>query len=261
MVSATRGKKSRFLSTSGTTGPPVGWIRDPRADSTRESTLEQLRRLATPGMALEKKSVLDSLVRFPGFARQPAQETGRSSLQKGKNFSVSSTTLADELSAWKPGVLIGAPRLLLAAALALHQANRALSLACLPGCTCFHADHTFVHIEILKRQGEPCAPKEYGAVVLTDLTNFNAPLIRYNTGDLAQVPSPHDCSCALSSPALHLAGRAHETVLFPDGTTLHTGPLIQNLSETTGCVPTLHQTHPQTIQLRLLPLQDTNTIH
>jgi len=42
-------------------------------------------------------------------------------------------------------------------------------------------------IEILSESGLPCAEKEIGRVVITDLCNYTFPLIRYETGDLAQV--------------------------------------------------------------------------
>lgn len=57
-----------------------------------------------------------------------------------------------------------------------------------------------MHVEILNQQQKRCAPSEYGEVVITDLTNFTAPLIRYRTGDLA-LCSSSDCACGLARPS------------------------------------------------------------
>jgi phenylacetate-CoA ligase len=44
--------------------------------------------------------------------------------------------------------------------------------------------------EVLDEAGEPCAPGEMGRLVLTDLSNFATPIIRYEPGDYAELAGP-----------------------------------------------------------------------
>ena len=131
---------------------------------------------------------------------------------------------------------------------------------CLPGCSNFHADGDFTHVEILNKQQTKCAPGTHGEIVITDLTNFTAPLIRYRTGDLA-LASSSDCTCglALPTPIQQIKGRTTDTILLPDNTTRQIAPLVWNLAETTGCIPSFQQTHPGKLHLTLFPLFPTSS--
>jgi phenylacetate-coenzyme A ligase PaaK-like adenylate-forming protein len=55
-------------------------------------------------------------------------------------------------------------------------------------------------VEVLDEEGRPCAPGETGRVVATSLNNFAMPLIRYETGDTAEVGAP--CPCGRGLPVL-----------------------------------------------------------
>jgi len=68
-------------------------------------------------------------------------------------------------------------------------------------------EHEHLHIqaeqalvEVLDEQGRPCSPGERGRVVATPLNNFAMPLIRYDTGDSAEVGEP--CPCGRGAPVL-----------------------------------------------------------
>ena len=60
-----------------------------------------------------------------------------------------------------------------------------------------HILENSVYIEILNADGSPTAPGQQGEVVVTSLTNYSMPLIRYKIGDIA-VPAGHACSCGRS---------------------------------------------------------------
>lgn len=102
------------------------------------------------------------------------------------------------------------------------------------GCTeaglvaleCYH--HRGLHVigtraivELL-RDGRPVPPGEPGDVVLTDLTNFASPILRYaGLGDVA-VWSPARCPCGRVLPLLEvIEGRRVDSFLLSDGRTVH----------------------------------------
>jgi len=49
-------------------------------------------------------------------------------------------------------------------------------------------------VEVLREDGTPAGPGEFGAVVVTDLLNLAMPMIRYRIEDMAEV-SDRPCSC------------------------------------------------------------------
>ena len=53
---------------------------------------------------------------------------------------------------------------------------------------------------MLDGQGKPCGVGEIGRVVVTPLSNFAMPLIRYDVGDTAEVGPP--CACRRGLPVL-----------------------------------------------------------
>ena len=79
----------------------------------------------------------------------------------------------------------------------------------------YHVSETVI-LEIVDERGAPCAPGETGRILVTDLSNYATPLIRYEIGDYAQAGFP--CSCGLGLPVVHrFLGRERNLVLLPDG--------------------------------------------
>ena len=67
-------------------------------------------------------------------------------------------------------------------------------------------------IEITDNSGRPLPAGEVGNIVVTDLTNFSFPFIRYMTGDMAAMSS-RSCSCGRSYPLLEkLVGRSSDII-------------------------------------------------
>ena len=86
-----------------------------------------------------------------------------------------------------------------------------------PACGCYHVNAESVLVEILREDGEPCAPGETGRVVLTSLYNYAMPFIRYEIGDYA-VLGPDHSQCAVQLPRLlRVLGRYRNTFTLPDG--------------------------------------------
>lgn len=80
------------------------------------------------------------------------------------------------------------------------------------------------------RRDRDAAPGEDGAVVVTDLTNYAMPFIRYQVGDMAR-PSAHDCPCGRSYPLLErVEGRVADYVHTPDGDLISGISLTENFA-------------------------------
>lgn len=63
-----------------------------------------------------------------------------------------------------------------------------------------HINSEFVYVEILDEQNQPCTAGQTGRVVVTPIQNFQTPLIRYDTGNLAEVG--RSCDCGRTLPVL-----------------------------------------------------------
>jgi phenylacetate-CoA ligase len=88
-------------------------------------------------------------------------------------------------------------------------------------------------VELVVRNGDderPARPGEVGEVVVTDLHNLGAPLIRYANGDLAVAAPPSEvCRCGRAHPRLaSVEGRSTETLLDADGNRV--GGMLFNLA-------------------------------
>lgn len=79
-----------------------------------------------------------------------------------------------------------------------------------------HREHCFV--EVVDENGRACPPGETGRIVVTSLTNFAMPLLRYDTGDLAEAKAG-TCSCNRTLPSFgDIVGRYSRVSHLPDGT-------------------------------------------
>ena len=90
-----------------------------------------------------------------------------------------------------------------------------IALQC-PDTDCYHVQSECVLVEVLDDDGIPCRPGETGRVVVTDLHNFEMPLLRYEIGDYATVGEP--CRCGRGLPVLKsIVGRVRNMLILPDG--------------------------------------------
>jgi phenylacetate-CoA ligase len=80
----------------------------------------------------------------------------------------------------------------------------------------YHVLSESLIVEVLNADGAPCAPGETGQVVVSTMHNFAMPLLRYASGDYAEVGEP--CACGRGLPVLRrIAGRQRNMILRPDG--------------------------------------------
>jgi phenylacetate-CoA ligase len=99
----------------------------------------------------------------------------------------------------------------------------------------YHVNTRGVYVEIL--DGERTAePGSAGRVVITGLAGRAMPLIRYDTGDIADVPDPGRCDCGRGLPVIgRIHGRASDFVAAPDGRLVH-GEFFTHLFYGRDCV-------------------------
>ena len=91
------------------------------------------------------------------------------------------------------------------------------------GAIAYSCEHAQLHVmadnvvcEVLGDDDTPARPGETGEVVITDLSNFAMPLVRYRMGDRAEVGDP--CACGRSFPVLRrVVGRTYDEVFTPSG--------------------------------------------
>lgn len=80
------------------------------------------------------------------------------------------------------------------------------------------------------RDGKPVKPGEPGAIVITDLTNYGMPFIRYKVGDIG-IPSNRICSCGCTYPLMEsLEGRVADYIQTPEGTFISGISLTENFA-------------------------------
>ncbi len=81
------------------------------------------------------------------------------------------------------------------------------------------------------RDGKPVPPGEPGAIVVTDLTNYGMPFIRYKVGDVGIPSTKTSCSCGCTYPIMDsLEGRVADYVVTPDGSYISGISLTENFA-------------------------------
>ncbi|NWF57403.1 MAG: phenylacetate--CoA ligase family protein [Syntrophaceae bacterium] len=92
-----------------------------------------------------------------------------------------------------------------------------------------HLNLNTLAVEFL-RDGRPAKPGEPGALVVTDLTNYGMPFIRYKVGDVG-IPSGKECPCGRPLPLMEsLEGRVADYVVTPEGNLISGISLTENFA-------------------------------
>ncbi|MFX0067184.1 MAG: phenylacetate--CoA ligase family protein, partial [Candidatus Hermodarchaeota archaeon] len=78
-----------------------------------------------------------------------------------------------------------------------------------------HINLDSLHLELIGRDG-PAEPGELATIVVTDLTNYGMPFIRYRIGDIG-MPSIRQCECGRGFPLMEsVVGRAADFLVTPE---------------------------------------------
>ena len=132
------------------------------------------------------------------------------------------------------------------------------------GMTAVQCEHRNYHVlsrskivEILDDNRQPVAPGESGQIFITDLTNHNAPFIRYGTGDIGTL-AENSCPCGLQGMTLsRIVGRLDDYIVTPDGRMLTRLDFVLKVDY--GVKESqLVQKSPDTLVIRLVPSKDYN---
>jgi len=115
---------------------------------------------------------------------------------------------------------------------ASEEAGSVIAWEC-PECAGFHLSDDTVVTELL-HDGRPAAPGEDAAVVVTNLSNFTMPFIRYDQGDVVRV-SERRPVCGRGLPLIEeVRGRAGDYVLLASGRKLSPHPFFLVLDHAMG---------------------------
>lgn len=81
-------------------------------------------------------------------------------------------------------------------------------------CKCgnLHVSSENLIVEVLNEKGENAKPGEIGEIVITDLSNYSMPLIRYRIKDFCKLESPDFiCGCGVKLPVIkEIVGREYD---------------------------------------------------
>jgi phenylacetate-CoA ligase len=115
---------------------------------------------------------------------------------------------------------------------ASEEAGSVIAWEC-PRCEGYHLCTDTVVAELLK-DGRPARPGEDAEVVVTNLSNFTMPLIRYEQGDIVRV-SDRTPVCGRGFPLIEsVCGRAGDYVVLPSGRRLTPHPFFLVLDHAMG---------------------------
>jgi phenylacetate-CoA ligase len=84
-----------------------------------------------------------------------------------------------------------------------------------------HLISTWRYVEITDEQGRALPPGQPGYIVVTDLSNYTMPFIRYKNDDMGRL-AKDPCPCGRPSPVLEdLLGRSSDLIRTPRGDIVH----------------------------------------
>lgn len=107
--------------------------------------------------------------------------------------------------------------------------NGVIAFQCRMGKMHMMADH--LAIEFVNSAGEPVRPGELGRIVITDLSGYVMPLIRYEIGDMGCY-SEGTCSCGNQLPLMDvIEGRTEDFIRTESGTLVHAAYLCYTLKD------------------------------
>ncbi len=118
-----------------------------------------------------------------------------------------------------------------------------------------HVNLDFRYLEIVDEEDRPLPPGQIGRVVVTDLANQAAPLIRYRNEDMSSL-RPGACPCGRGLPLMNeITGRIYDMFILPDGSQVYghrfTTFFYDHVDKVKGFQ--VHQTHRDRAVVSIVP--------
>ncbi|OGQ94538.1 MAG: hypothetical protein A2521_05040, partial [Deltaproteobacteria bacterium RIFOXYD12_FULL_57_12] len=146
--------------------------------------------------------------------------------------------------------------------LPIHQ-NYGLNEIGIVACRCpeggrYHVNSELCVTEVVDQEGRPAAPGQTGRLLVTGLTNYAMPLVRYDTDDLVEVVAG-PCPCGRTLPSFGaITGRYRRIAQLPPGTYAYYLALVSALDHMPAALMRhlrqyqLHQYRDGRFELRLV---------
>jgi phenylacetate-CoA ligase len=115
---------------------------------------------------------------------------------------------------------------------AAEESGGAIAWEC-PKCSGYHINSDMVIVEFTKH-GQPVHPGEDAEIVITNLTGYTMPFIRYALGDVARMSTTAP-SCGRSLPLMEsISGRSGDYIVLTSGRKIIPHPFFLVMDETAG---------------------------
>jgi phenylacetate-CoA ligase len=128
--------------------------------------------------------------------------------------------------------------------------NGIIAFQCRQGNMHLMADHMVV--EFLDENGNPVRPGQVGRIVITDLSSYAMPMIRYDIGDMGS-PSCRTCSCGVSLPLMEIMeGRKEDFIRTKSGKLIHAAYLCYTLKDDSVHEFKMYQTAIDSVRVQIV---------
>jgi phenylacetate-CoA ligase len=115
---------------------------------------------------------------------------------------------------------------------AAEESGAVIAWEC-PKCSGYHINSDVVIVEFTKN-GQPVEPGEDAEIVITNLTGYTMPFIRYALGDIGRM-STSAPACGRSLPLMEsISGRSGDYILLTSGRKIVPHPFFIIMDETAG---------------------------
>jgi phenylacetate-coenzyme A ligase PaaK-like adenylate-forming protein len=112
------------------------------------------------------------------------------------------------------------------------------------------SDH--LAIEFVDDAGRPVAPGARGRIVITDLSSYVMPLVRYDIGDVGSA-SKAQCACGITLPLMAIVeGRKEDFIRTESGTLVHAAYLCYTLKDDAVREFKMYQTSRGSLQVQIV---------
>jgi phenylacetate-CoA ligase len=128
--------------------------------------------------------------------------------------------------------------------------NGIIAFQCKQGNMHIMADH--LRVEFLDESDKPVKPGQIGRIVITDLSSFAMPMIRYDIGDRGS-PSDRTCSCGVTLPLMDIMeGRKEDFIRTKEGKLIHAAYLCYTLKDDSVQEFKMYQTAIDTVKVQIV---------